>query len=374
MIPGRLAAPARRAATAIQGTLAMTFRTTLAAGIALAALLAPATASATEELNALVWCDHTDPALIEPFETANDVKVNLKEYEGTGTALSLIEQSQPGDWDVLVVDGVDVPRVAAAGILAPLPEGSLPTADIFPEVVMAEQQTIDGKTYAVTEKFGYNTISYNKEKVDPADMKDMAVIWGDKYKGKIAVYDYYLPVIGMVAVGLGKKTSELTEADIPAIREKLFEMKKQAKQVGEVVSSQTAIATGEVDVLVGGGEWVTAGLTAENPALDWVLPEQGGVRWSQSIGVFKDSKKQDLALKFVQYILSPEGQARLATSSCYWAMPANAKAGAHLTDAQKAALRWDEQPEYLKRAQLYPAPSAELDTKLQDVWTEFLQQ
>jgi len=351
----------------------MTFRSTLAAGVAFAALFVTS-ASATEELNALVWCDHTDPALIEPFETANDVKVNLKEYEGTGTALSLIEQSQPGDWDVLVVDGVDVPRVAAAGILAPLPDGALPTADIFPEVVMAEQQTIDGKTYAVTEKFGYNTISYNKEKVDPADMTDMSVIWSDKYKGKIAVYDYYLPVIGMVAVGLGKKTSELTEADIPAIREKLFAMKAQAKQVGEVVSSQQAIATGEVDVLVGGGEWVTAGLTAENPALDWVLPEQGGVRWSQSIGVFKDSKKQDLALKFVQYILSPEGQARLATSSCYWAMPANAKAGAHLTDAQKTALRWDEQPEYLKRAQLYPAPSAELDAKLQDVWTEFLQQ
>ena len=351
----------------------MTFRTTLAAGVAFAALFATS-ASATEELNALVWCDHTDPALIEPFETANDVKVNLKEYEGTGTALSLIEQSQPGEWDVLVVDGVDVPRVAAAGILAPLPEGALPTADIFPEVVMAEQQTIDGKTYAVTEKFGYNTISYNKEKVDPADMTDMSVIWSDKYKGKIAVYDYYLPVIGMVAVGLGKQTAELTEADIPAIREKLFAMKAQAKQVGEVVSSQTAIATGEVDVLVGGGEWVTAGLTAENPALDWVLPEQGGVRWSQSIGVFADSKKQDLALKFVQYILSPEGQARLATSSCYWAMPANAKAGEHLTDAQKAALRWDEQPEYLKRAQLYPAPSAELDAKLQDVWTEFLQQ
>ena len=351
----------------------MTFRSTLAAGVAFAALFATS-ASATEELNALVWCDHTDPALIEPFEKANDVKVNLKEYEGTGTALSLIEQSQPGEWDVLVVDGVDVPRVAAAGILAPLPDGALPTADIFPEVVMAEQQTIDGKTYAVTEKFGYNTISYNKEKVDPADMKDMSVIWSDKYKGKIAVYDYYLPVIGMVAVGLGKQTSELTEADIPAIREKLFAMKAQAKQVGEVVSSQQAIATGEVDVLVGGGEWVTAGLTAENPALDWVLPEQGGVRWSQSIGVFAGSKKQDLALKFVQYILSPEGQARLATSSCYWAMPANAKAGEHLTDAQKAALRWDEQPEYLKRAQLYPAPSAELDAKLQDVWTEFLQQ
>lgn len=333
-----------------------------------------ASADAEETLNALVWCDHTDPALIEPFEKAHNVKVNLKDYEGTGTALSIIEQSQPGDWDVFVVDGVDVPRVVEAGILAPLPDGSLPTGDLFPELVMADNHTKDGKTYAISEKFGYNTISYNKTKVDPADMENMSIIWSDKYKGKIAIYDYYLPVMGMVAVGLGKKTSELTEADLPAIKEKLFAMKAVSKQVGEVVSSQTAIATGEVDVLVGGGEWVTAGLSAEKPELDWVLPKDGGVRWSQSIGVFASSKKQDLALKFVQYIMSPEGQARLATSSCYWAMPTNAKAGAVLSEQQKTALRWNDQKDYLGRSQLYPAPSAELDAKMQDVWTEFLQQ
>ena len=111
----------------------------------------------------------------------------------------------------------------------------------------------------------------------------------------------------MVAIGLGKNTADLTEADLPAIRKKLFAMKASAKQIGEVVSSQTAIATGEVDVLVGGGEWVTAGLTTEIPELDRVLPEQGGVRWSQSIGVFASSAKPDLAPEFVKYILSPRG-------------------------------------------------------------------
>ena len=126
-------------------------------------------------------------------------------------------------------------------------------------------------------------------------------------------------------------------------------------------------------MLVGGGEWVTAGLTADIPALDWILPDQGGVRWSQSIGVFADSEKKDLALEFVKYIVSPEGQARLATSSCYWAMPANREARDHLTEAQRAALRWDDQPDYLARAQLYPIPDADLDAKMQDVWTEFLQ-
>jgi spermidine/putrescine transport system substrate-binding protein len=77
--------------------------------LALCVGLLPAGAWAqTQELKALVWCDHTDDARIKPFEVKFGVKVNLKEYEGTGAALSLIRQSQPGDWDVLVIDGISL--------------------------------------------------------------------------------------------------------------------------------------------------------------------------------------------------------------------------------------------------------------------------
>ena len=72
-------------------------KTTLTSAISLAIALSTNTGYAQEEINALVWCDHTDPEFIQPFEQANNVKVNLKDYEGTGTALSIIEQSQPGD-------------------------------------------------------------------------------------------------------------------------------------------------------------------------------------------------------------------------------------------------------------------------------------
>lgn len=326
---------------------------------------------AADEINALVWCDHDDPNLIEPFTKETGIKVNLKVYEGTGQALSLIEQSQPGDWDVLVVDGIDVPRVVSMGLLDPLPDDALPIADLFPELLMNEQTMKDGKRYAVSEKFGYNSISYNKKNVDAADMRKLATVWSDKYKGKLAIYDYYLPVIGIAAMSIGKKTAELTEADLPAIKDVLFKMKAAAKLVGDVATSQNAIATGEVDVLVGGGEWVTAGLAKDKPELDFVIPDEGGVRWSQAIGVFANSTKKEAALKFVQYIVSPEGQARLATSSCYWAMPVNRKAT--LDEAQKKILRWDEQADYLSKSQLYPAPSAELDAKFQEIWTEMLQ-
>jgi len=330
-------------------------------------------ATAQEELNALIWCDHADTGLLEPFETANDAKVNVREYEGTGAALALLEQSRPGDWDVLVVDGIDVPRVVDLDLLAELPADALPLDTIFPQVQMPELNGRDGKIYAVTEKFGYNTIAYNSDKVDAADMLDMSVLFSDKYAGRIAVYDYYLPVMGMVHMAKGGDTSTMTQEDVAGMQDDLFKLKDNATGVFGVVAAQTALATGEADIVVGGGEWLTAVLSEDQPELDWVIPQTGAVRWTQSIGVFKDSTKQDLALKFVQYILSPEGQARLATSSCYWAMPANAAAGDQLTDAQKAALRWDDQASYLANTQLYPAPDEALDIAMQDAWAEMLQ-
>jgi spermidine/putrescine transport system substrate-binding protein len=350
----------------------MTTRTSaLLTGAAL--LIATAGASA-QELNALVWCDHTDEALIKPFEEQHGVTVNLREYEGTGTALALLEQSRPGDWDVLVIDGIDVFRAAEAGLLAPLPREELPVGDFFPEIVMEENNTVDGVTYAVTEKFGYNTISYNTDKVDPADMQDLSTVWSDKYKGRISIYDYYLPVMGLAAIAEGIETAKIDAGALETLKPVLSTMRANAASVAGVVAAQTALATGEVDIVVGGGEWLTAVLAAEQPSLTWTIPEQGAVRWTQSIGVLADSANPDLALEFVKYIVSPEGQARLATSSCFWGMPANAKAGEHLSDEQKALLRWDEQPGYLAKTQLYPAPDTDLDTDMQDLWLETLQQ
>jgi spermidine/putrescine transport system substrate-binding protein len=342
-------------------------------GASLAALAAMGSygAASAADLNALVWCDHSDPNLLKPFEDATGIKVNVKEFEGTGAGLAIVEQSQPGDWDVMVIDTVDVRRGVERGLFEPLPEDQLPVADIFPEVLMDQHSVVDGKRYGITEKFGYNTIGFNKSKVDVNEMQSLSVLTDEKYKGRVAIYDYYLPVMGLAAMAIGKKTAELTEADLPALKEVLLKMKANARAVTDVVASQTAIATGEADILIGGGEWVTAGIAKENPDLDFSIPTEGAVLWSQSLAMFKDSQNKDAALKFIQYVLSPEGQARLATSSCYWGMPANRQAT--LSDEQKQILRFDEQPEFLMRAQGYPAPSEDLDKKMQDVWTEMIQ-
>lgn len=341
----------------------------LIAGAALLAGLAAGSARA-EEINALVWCDHTDPAFLQPFTDATGITVNVKEYEGTGTALALLEQSRPGDWDVFVVDSTDVRRVAARGLLAALDPADYPMADVPAAVQAPELNRIDGVWRAVPEKFGYNAVAFDRDKVDEATVRKAENLFDPAMKGKLAVYDYYLPLITQVAILLGKDPAALTEADLPAIKDKLFALKDNAALVSDVVTSQTALATGEVAVIVGGGEFAVSGLHAEKPNLDWVLPDEGGVRWQQAIGIFETSAKKEAAKTFVQYVLSPEGQARLATSSCYWGMPANMKAS--LDAEQKKVLRFDEQPAFIANSHLYISPTDAFDQAMQAVWTEFL--
>ena len=140
----------------------------------------------------------------------------------TKVALDVIDKSQPGEWDVFVVDSIDVRRVVKRGLLSPLNEKDFPWEDIFPDIRTPQLHHVDGKLYAVPEKFGYNSIAFNNKKADPADMRDAAVLWNPKYKDRIAVWDYYIPVIEMVAIGLGIKPSELNQSHLPAIKEKLY--------------------------------------------------------------------------------------------------------------------------------------------------------
>jgi spermidine/putrescine transport system substrate-binding protein len=331
----------------------------------------PLPAKAAGTLNVLTWCDHEDPALLQPFEAANGVKVNFKDIGSTADALAILGQSKPGDWDVIVLDETDTGRLERMGLLAPLTKADYPFATIPAAIANPKLTSVDGTLYTVPEKFGYNTIAFNSAVVSPAAMANIQAAWDPKYKGRVAVYDYYVPEIQYAALALGLNPDKITPAEFPALKAKLLALKANAAMVGDVTTVQQALTTGAVDILVGGGEWVTAGIQTDSPNLTYTIPSQGGIRWQQGLGIFAASTNKPLGVKFIQYILSPAGQAKLATSSCYWGMPANTQAA--LTPAQKADLRWDNQPTYIKDSFPYIQMTPALDKQLQALWAEVMQ-
>lgn len=347
----------------------------VACNVALALALTPAIAGASQgaELNVLAWCDHQDAKTFAPFEKANDVKVNVKSYEGTGTVVSYLQQSAAGDWDVVSIDSVDIIKLARAKLLDPLDEADFPLADLEQAIFMPESETLDGKRYGIAEKFGYNSIAFNSKRVKPSDLQDLKALLKPEYKGRIAIYDYYFTAIQTAALMNGIKPNEITVENLPKLTETLNALKDNAKLLGDIPTVQTALATGDVDIVFGGAEFLVAGLGETKPELDWLLPDQGGLRWQSSLGIFATSTRKDLGKKFIQWTLSPEGQALFAQSSCYWGMPANKKATPLITDEAKKRLHWADQPAYLARSYAYQATSPELDAAMVDAWAKIQQ-
>jgi len=340
------------------------------AGLAATALL-PSKSYASDQLNVLAWCDHTDRRLLEPFAEAHNVRVNVRAYEGTGTALSILEQSRPGEWDVLMVDAPDVPQIARRGILDELPEDIAPWGDIFSELRDAPYSFVDGKRYSVPEKFGYYGYCYNTDRVDAEDARRGDIPWNETYSGRIAVYDYYFPIIQMIGLHLGLTPEQVTSERLPEVRDRLLAMKPNVSIIGDIVSVQNALVTGNVDVIAGGAEFTVSNLIPDNPHLDWTITDDGGLIWTQGIGVLADSARKDLASEFIRWIISPEGQGLLATSDCYWAMPANRNAV--LDDQARQVLRWDQQGDFLARSHISVFPEPDLDAEMLDLWLEFMQ-
>ncbi|MGV3722180.1 MAG: hypothetical protein ACO1SX_14820, partial [Actinomycetota bacterium] len=77
-------------------------------------------------------------------------------------------------------------------------------------------------------------------------------------------------------------------------------LKQQAGMAESEASEAERKAIEDELTSLGGLEARYAGLMAEKSNLDWVLPDVGGIRWQQAIGVFSASKQKKDATAFVQ--------------------------------------------------------------------------
>lgn len=353
------------ATASTSGTLLLTFA------------LASAPGYAAEELNIMSWCDHSDPELLRPFEEKHDVRINSKDYTDTSMAQTLLRTSQPGDWDVLSLDITALETTVRnfPGLLMELDPADFPYDDIYP-LMNSEDQYVDGKLYGVVEKFGYNAIAYNSNKVDPQDVRSYEIFWDENSDAKIGIFDLYFQQIQTVALVDGLKPVDITTSHLPAIKERFMRMKDKGVYIGDVVGVQTALVTGEIDILLGGAEWIVGSTYQDKPEIKWVIPDEGAIYYLLNVSIVADTKKPELAKAFAQYLLSPEAQAKLATSSCFWGLPVNTKAGEFLTEEQKQALHWESQEDYIARSHLNvfsESSEPDFDQSILDMWTEFLQ-
>lgn len=306
----------------------LTRRTLLSTGVAALALpmLSRRAFAAATEMTMLAWYGHAEPDMVAEFEAENNVKFVPKYYTGGDNMLGLISQSPPGTFDVILSDAEYVQQLNAAGYIEEMDAADYAFDEFFPEFQQFPGHWNDGKLFSVITRFGFLGVAYNTDALTEAEAKSYNVFWNEKLTGKVGHFDWHLPNLGQMSLLSGNATPyDIDAATWAAVQEKTLTLRPQVGGFFDYGGTFSSLNNGQMLAFAGIGDWITGTLEKNGAKVRSVIPEQGGLQWTESFSIGKGSTKTELAKKWIQYVTSAKGQAKSANMAAYPALIPNQK-------------------------------------------------
>ncbi len=294
-------------------------------------------------LNLLVQAGYDEPQIIQPFEEMYGVQVNSRVFPSSDEMFSTLLASQPGDWDVTMPDTPWIARLQEADLIEELNPADYPIQDQYDRWQQFEQLFVDDKQYGIVSRWGLYGIVYNSDYVTAEEAQTIGVMYDPKFEGKVVLFDWYLPNMGMIGRYVGiDQPYDATPEEFELIKERTFELRPQVGVIAPTNTDTIQAIANESGYLSFGGEWLQLLLKEEGYPIELAIPDEGGVSWTEAVVQLKGSQNPAAAKAFMQYILSPEPQAKLAWANAFHATVPNKLAVEFLTPEQAQALRMDD--------------------------------
>jgi spermidine/putrescine transport system substrate-binding protein len=285
-----------------------------------------ARAQAPVTVNMLAWYGHAEPDVVAEFESQHNCKIKAKYYTGGDNMLALISQSPVGTYDLILSDAEFVPQLQKAGYIEKLNPADYAFDDFFPEFQKFPGHWQGNDLYSVITRFGFLGVSYNTETVSEKKARSYRVFWDQEYKGKVGHFDWYLPSMGQLSLLNGNKSPyDLNAANFSKLKTSIKTLRPQIAGYFDYGGTFGGLKSGQLQLVCGIGDWITGVLKKAGAKVDSIVPEEGGLQWTESFSIGKSSKNHELAKKFIQYITSAKGQVVSARMGAYPAMIPNKK-------------------------------------------------
>lgn len=299
-----------------------TRRDVLKFGVAASALSMPYINRAwaqTVELNMLAWYGHGEPDVVAEFEQANNVKFKPKYYAGGDNMLALIAQSPPGTYDVILSDAEFVQQLNEAGYIDELNPADYPFDDfLYDEWKQFPGHWKDGKLYSMMVRFGHLGVSYNTKAISAEEAASYKCFWKPEIKGKLGHFDWHLPNLGQLSLYNGNALPFDIDGDAWAkVQETAKALRPQVGGFFDYGGTFNSLKNGEMLAMAGIGDWITGVLQRDGADVASVVPKEGGIQFTESWSIGKGTKNPDMAKRFIQYMMSPDGQVHSARMAAY---------------------------------------------------------
>jgi iron(III) transport system substrate-binding protein len=287
-------------------------------------------ASAQDHIVNLYSARHyqTDEALYTNFTKTTGIKVNRVDADDAGILARLKAEGAASPADViLLVDAARLGKGDADGLFKPIKSGVLEAA--IPARLRAKE-TAEGTTW-----FGFSTrarvVVYDKLKVKKADVDTYEELADPKNKGLLCTrsgsHPYNLSLFGAVTEHLGEAKAEQWLKGLVA------NMARSPK--GGDTDQIKAVASGECGIALTNTYYLARMMRSSAPE-DQAVVERVGVvfpnqqSWGTHVNiagaaVAKNTKNPANAIKFMEYLASPDAQNYFANGNNEWPAVANVK-------------------------------------------------
>jgi spermidine/putrescine transport system substrate-binding protein len=287
-------------------------------------------------LNVFNWSAYIAPDTVPKFEAEFGVHVRYGIYESNEEMLARVMGGNSG-WDIVFPTDYLVKPMLAQGLLAPIHRELLPGLEQL-EPRFQKPDWDRELNWSVPYMVTAAGIAYNR-KLAPAP-EAWADLWSERMRGRMTMLDDPFDTLGACLKKLGfsvntSDAAQLKQAEGEAIRQKpLLRAYLNAEVRDQLVSGDVLAAH----------MWNTTAQQAMDSARDigFVYPREGYAVYPDCAVILRESKRQELAHKFINFLLRPEIAA--------------ANALAARTTTTNAAARRLLPPEFRDNATLYPSP------------------
>ncbi|MBV9348929.1 MAG: extracellular solute-binding protein [Pseudolabrys sp.] len=343
-------------------------RQMLKAGAASAAALAcgvPDLALAQEKtLDVIMPPSAIRPETLAEFEKVAGIKVRPAPYVSpVDTMGKLLGSGGRFDMMVTLSDLVrpNIEEAVSRKLLVPLDGAKVTNAKQIASLFKPDIMEVGGKAYSMPVYWGYNPVLYNQKFIKESDpmMDSYAMLFDDRYKGRVAIRDDAHESMHMTALCMGhKRPAQMEPADIKEVTKFLISKKGNLRGMwSKFAEAVQMMASGEVHAMFG---WLLMRKTLKQQGVDIASnhPKEGLLWWVHAGFIPAGTTKVEDAEKWINFLISPEFGRTLTETT---GVPSTSQAakdsfskeqqkelGYDVLDSGKPMVRL-EQPKYLER-------------------------
>ena len=256
----------------------------------------------SEEISFFNYGENIDEETIKEFEKQYGIKVNVETFDDMETMYQKVSNSGV-KYDVILVSDALMPRMIKNNLVQELNKDNIPNISQMDEDYL--NLDIDpGNKYSVPYMFGTVGLIYNKDVVKE-DVDSWDILWDEKYKNRIFMFDTYRDTLGAALKKLGYSLNSENPKEIEEAKELLLEQRKLTNPVYVVDEVKDNMITGEkMLAAVWSGDAIY--IMNENPDMKYVIPEEGSNKWVDALCIPKDAPNKAGAEAFNNFLCDPE--------------------------------------------------------------------